>query len=36
VTEAEAMMLTDETARNIISHNEFGEKKCGWQPPKRK
>lgn len=28
-------LFTDETAKQIVAHNETGRDKCGWVPPKK-
>lgn len=28
-------LFTDETAKQIVAHNEAGETKCGWVPPNK-
>ena len=32
VTEMDGLTMDDKTKRQIVSHNEFGEKQCGWKP----
>lgn len=31
---SKADVFSDETARAILAHNDTGEKRCGWKPPK--
>ena len=31
LTKAEAKMLSDESARQILAHNQTGERLCNWQ-----
>lgn len=31
---SKADVMTDGTASQIAAHNEMGEQKCGWKPPK--
>lgn len=33
VTETELSMLSDETVRQIVAHNEVGERLCNWRAP---
>lgn len=32
VSESDMKTMSDSTKRQILSHNEFGEKRCGWKP----
>lgn len=32
VDEHDVLIVSDRLARQIVEHNEYGERQCGWQP----